>query len=313
VRAATHTEVYRPFRGQALRHPLRALVLAWSGVRVGFRRKLPALLLFAMPAIMTIVLAFVINLKFDTKNMMEGMFDTRGGRADVTPFERIQAERLSQAMAGAIAGVESLVFQFVQRMRFFVILVMGWYGSGLIAEDRRLRANLLYFARPLSRWTYLRGKLGTAAFWGSCVVVLPVTILLGVASFASPDWTFFTERWPVILKFIGYALAYVLVHALLVLAVSSVADRRNRALAGVFGIYILTSLGGESMTRLFDGQEWRLVSLPRNFERIAEWLFGIRSGAVEWPLEASFWAIGFYVLASGLVLAHQLKKMERGL
>ena len=269
MKAATHTEVYRPFRGQALRHPLRALVLAWSGVRVGFRRKLPALLLFAMPAIMTIVLAFVINLKFDTKNMMEGMFDARGGRDDVTPFERLQAERLSQAMAGAIAGVEELVFQFVQRMRFFVILVMGWYGSGLIAEDRRLRANLLYFARPISRWTYLRGKLGTAAFWGSCVVVLPVTILLGVASFASPDWTFFVERWPVILKFIGYAVSYVLVHALIVLAVSSVADRRNRALAGVFGIYILTSLGGESMTRLFDGQGWRLISLPRNFERIA--------------------------------------------
>ncbi|MEO1700023.1 MAG: ABC transporter permease subunit [Planctomycetota bacterium] len=325
MKAATHTEIYRPFKGRLLARPMRALVLAWSGVRLGFRKKLPALLLFAVPVITTITVAFVINLKFDAKNMLDDAFaqgitdvETEGDPmtqvriSAAQSLARANSDRVAMMVSSTIADVEALVYGFINQMSFFVILVMGWYGAGLIAEDKRLRANLLYFARPITRWTYLRGKLGTAVFWGACVVMAPTTILLSTACFVSPEYQFLKESWPAILKFEGYTLAYVLVHALLVLAISSLADRRNRALAGVFGVYLLTYLGGESMTRMFDGQGWRLMSLPRNFQRVAESMFDLQSGAVDWPLEASIWMIGLYVVVSLAVLSTQLGRMERG-
>ena len=51
MKASTHTEVYRPFEGQLLTRPMRPAVLAWSGIRLGFRKKLPAFLLFTPPTV----------------------------------------------------------------------------------------------------------------------------------------------------------------------------------------------------------------------------------------------------------------------
>ena len=45
MKATTHTEVYRRFDGELRAHPLRSVVLGWSGIRTGFKKKLPMLLL----------------------------------------------------------------------------------------------------------------------------------------------------------------------------------------------------------------------------------------------------------------------------
>ncbi len=67
MRAATHTEVYRSFKGTLRPRPQQWLTLAWSGVRIGFRKKLPALFLYLVPAILTIVTSFIIQIKFDAE------------------------------------------------------------------------------------------------------------------------------------------------------------------------------------------------------------------------------------------------------
>ncbi|MEM8709505.1 MAG: hypothetical protein AAGG01_01020, partial [Planctomycetota bacterium] len=306
MNASTHTEVYRSFDGQLKARPNRALTLAWSGVRIGFRRKLPALLLFIIPAIMTIVTSFIVQITFEAKTgNVPGMAPTQG-------------QVIGAMLADQLGDVEKHVLSLLRQLRTFVVLVMGWYGAGLIAEDKRLRASLLYFARPLTRWTYFLGKLGTVMFWGSCAVVLPVIIVSGVAAFASPEWAFVKERWDVIVKMLFYAFLWVFIHALLVLAISSVCEKRNQALAGLFGFYILTSVGSVAMSKIFDGAAWRLISIPQNFERVAESLFGPqsqgildrRSSGLPWSLEASAWALGILSLACVFVLQTQTRKME---
>ncbi len=300
MKAATHTEVYRPFNGELKAHPLRAWTLAWSGVRIGFRKKLPALLLFVIPAISTIVTCFLVQLTFEAQN------------PDVTGPMGPQTQILGALLKEQLGKVETQVLQLLQTIQAFVVLAMGWYGSGLIAEDKRLRANLLYFARPLTRWTYFLGKLGTVMFWGFCVVGLPILMVSSVASFASPNWSFLTERWDVILKLEAYAFLWVLLHGLLVLAISSLCERRNQALAGLFGFYILTSVGSNAMSRIFDGAAWRLVSIPENFQRISESMFDTASGQRPWSLEASLWAVGLLALLCVAILQVQTRKMEMG-
>ena len=304
MRAETHTEVYRPFKGKLKTYPFRARTLAWSGIRIGFRKKLPALLLFTIPAISTIVTCFLVQLTFEAKS---------GAGANIGPgFDGAQVKMLGVLLEQQLGKVEGQILRLLDQIRMFLVLAMGWYGSGLIAEDKRLRANLLYFARPLTRWTYFLGKLGTVLFWGFCAMGLPVLIVCSVAAFSSPEWSFVTERWPVILKLFAYAGMWIGVHALLVLAISSLVDRRNHALAGLFGFYILTTVGAEAMSRIFDGAGWRLISLRRNFERIAESMFGVDTGRVTWPLESSLWALGFVVALCIFILQRQTRKMEVG-
>ena len=205
MRARTHTEIYRPFRGTIRESASRALTLAWSGVRVGFKRKLPMLFLFAIPLISTIVGAFQIQLKFDALSN-ELSFVT----ADNTDVQAQMANQLVVAgLAELLGSVEQVILSTLGTLQFFVVLAMGCYGGGLIAEDKRLRANLLYFAL-IARWTYLRAERRTVLFWGCYVVVAPVTIMRAAGS---ERWSFLTDRWPVILKLEAYALLWVAVRA----------------------------------------------------------------------------------------------------
>lgn len=300
MKAATHTEVYRPFRGKLRSHPVQSATLAWSGIRVGFRKKLPALFLFVFPAILTIVTSFMIQLKFDAE------------AGNVVGLNPNQGMAVGALLSDQLGATEELILVMLDKIKFFIVLVIGWYGSGLIAEDRRLRANLLYFARPMTRRTYTLGKLGTVMFWGMCAVAAPTTVMCGTACFASPDWSFLTEKWDTILKLEAYAVLNVFVHGLLVLAISSLVDKRNHALAGLFGVYILSSMGSEAIAGVLDGTIWRLGSVPANFERLSEWMFDRSTGRVEWPIEATLWALGLLVLGSIATLSIQTRKMELG-
>lgn len=307
MKARTHTEVYRPFRGTIRDRALRALTLAWSGVRVGFKKKLPMLFLFAIPVVSTIVGSFQIQLKFDA---IAGELTFLSEES--TPREAMANQLVVAGLAEILGRVEQIILGVLGTLQFFVVLTMGWYGSGLIAEDKRLRANLLYFARPISRWTYLRGKLGTVLFWGFCAVVIPVTVMCSTAVFASPDWSFLTERWPTILKLELYAILWVLVQGLMVLAISSVCRLRNQALAGLFGTFFLMSISGELLAWLFDSPNWRLLSVIRNFERIADALFDMGATEVPWGVEASVWALAGFCGLCLAILNAQTKKMELG-
>ena len=137
-------------------------------------------------------------------------------------------------------------------------------------------------------------------------------LVCSVASFSSPEWAFLKDRWDVILKLEVYALLWVFVHGLLVLAISSVCERRNQALAGLFGFYILTTVGSRAMSKIFDGDAWRLISIPENFERISEAMFNIKKGTRPWDLEASLWPLGILVVVCAVVLQIQTRKLEIG-
>lgn len=308
MKAHTHTEVYRPYRGELRRRALRSVTLAWSGIRVGLKRKLPMLLLFAVPTISTIVGSFQIQLRFDA---MSGNLTLALGEAG-DPRTEMMSAAVARALADVLGDVEVVILAILRTLQFFVVLAMGWYGAGLIAEDKRLRAHLLYFARPITRGTYLRGKLGTVVFWGACVVLVPISTMVSTAAFASPDWSFVTERWRTILQLYAYGSLWVAVHALLVLAISSVCRMRNQALAGLFGFYFLTSITSEILAWLFEADGWRLLSIPRNFERIAEAFFGGGTGEVTWAVEATVWALGGLCALCLVVLDRQTRRMELG-
>ena len=210
MKASTHTEIYRRFAGTRQGGAHAVLALARTGIKAGFRRKLP-LLVYVPPLIASIVFSFVIYAKFAVESGANPMT----GAAGVTNVGLIGA------MAGKLIEVRDQIVSFHAAMGLFVVLALSWYGAGLISEDRRAKAHLLYFSRPITLREYLLGKFLVGACYASVCVFVPSLIMLSVASFASPEWSFVKEQGDVIWKTLLLSCLWVLSATSIVLAISS--------------------------------------------------------------------------------------------
>src|SRR5262249_19882341 len=86
--------------------------------------------------------------------------------------------------AGRIAPVDGrLVGEYLNGQIFSLLLISIFSGSGLVAEDLRSGAILVYLSRPLTRRDYILGKLGTllALNLGVTLVPGPLLYVVGVA------------------------------------------------------------------------------------------------------------------------------------
>ena len=295
--AVTHTEVYRPFSGTLARHPFRFLPLFASEIAVATRKKLPLIILFGPVAISTIVVCFLVYARFVLQQGITG---------DGMSLQAAMAVAATDAML----QVRGLIFQATALMVAFSILVIVFFGAGLICEDRRANAHLLYFSRPLTRLDYFFGKFCTAAFFGSMVALVPNLLICTMAVFSSPEWSFLLEQWDVILSSIAFGLIWISSMGLLVLAVSSLAPKKIFAMVGFFGFVFLVEVFVNVGTEVGDVDAVRYLSIVRNLGTIGEWLFAdIGADPPEGLVGHAVGTAGL-MLVSGLVLAWRLRRME---
>src|SRR5262249_23577707 len=142
-----------------------------------------------LPALVaTVIFSFVVYAKFSFEQGVAPSAVT-GGNAQAAP-----GVTMIGAMASQLIQVRDIIVNFVFWMSFFSALISAWSGSGLIAEDRRVGAHLLYFARPLTLFDYLLGKLLVVGAFALAGVLGPGLVICTVAAFASPEWSFVTEQ-----------------------------------------------------------------------------------------------------------------------
>ena len=258
--ARTHTEPYRPFRGQLRPGRLRFWPLFASGVRTATKRKIPLLLLYGPVAIGTVVFAFIVYGKYAAQDM-----------PSVGGLQGMAALFAQRAMLHV--QVKDQIAEFAYVMRFFTLLAVAWYGSGLLAEDRRVGAHQLYFARPLTRLDYLLGKFLTVAFFGALAMLVPGLVICLVAAWSSPEWSFFEAEGDVIWRTFAYSGLWIGWTSCLVLTVSSLVRRRTFALVGIFGVYAV-NLGVSGVLGLADERFWAW-NLEAVMRRMRNWIFEV--------------------------------------
>ena len=305
MKASTHTEIYRPFVGELARGGMRWRPLAQSTLRSALRKKLP-LLLFAPPAIATVIFSFIVYAKFAVEsgsNPMPGAQD-----AGPSPIGAIGS------MAGNLIQVREMIVGFHMAMDFFALLIVAWYGSGLIAEDVRRKAYLLYFARPLTRIDYLLGKWLPLVLLGAGATLLPGVVICTVAAFASPHWSFITEEGDTIWKMLLYSLVSVCVQTSLILAVSSLTKRKTHALAVALGFFALTAGLGAMLAGMNREPGWNMLSVFGCLKRIAAGLFDLKRlghfRSFEWSLSWTWIVLGAWVVLAWVVLFWRTRRLE---
>lgn len=301
MKASTHTEIYRRFSGTLHPAALRALPIFRSGWRAATKRKL-ALVLFLPPLIASVIFSFVVYAKFSLESGSTPEALGGGGRAP-----------LLGAAASALIEVRDLIVQCNIGLNFFALLIMSWYGAGLIAEDRRLGAHLLYFARPLTRLDYLVGKFLIVASFGLLAALVPGLVICLVAALASPHWSFVTQQPGVIVHTIAFGCLWSAVTSGAILAISSLAERKTFALVATFGFFLVTQVVAEILAHLERDSRWRMLSPALNLRRVAVWMFGTRGvfgPRLDWDVSGSWWSLALFVLACWTVLALRVRRME---
>ena len=87
----------------------------------------------------------------------------------------------------ALPSLNVLFGLFLRVQAVFAVLLTVWAGTGLVADDFRTGALLVYFSRPLTRRDYLAGKLGVLVAMDLAVMVIPTLALWGLAlAFGAP-------------------------------------------------------------------------------------------------------------------------------
>ncbi len=301
--ASTHTEIYRRFDGELQPHPLRWMPLLQSQIRVWSRRKLPLVVLFAPPAITGIVLSFVVYSRFQLE--AQGGAALVGGDLDAGTAIAIG---MATAMVETLLEVRNLIMQANMWTQLGALLTVAWFGGGLIAEDRKLGAHLLYFSRPMTRLDYFVGHFLTVGYFGLLAVLAPGLLMCLVASLSSPDFAFAKEEWDVILATIGYALVSVTLLTSIALAVSCLVDRKSFALVGIVGLFAGSELTAQVLSELID-ERFALLGLGRNVVRIGDWMF---SGTLHftWDPLHSVYVVAAWIAVSLAIVWLRLRKLE---
>ncbi len=196
--------------------------------------------------------------------------------------------------AGRLLPVDGRLFgDFLNGQILFVLLLSVFGASGLVANDLRTGAILVYLSRPLTQRDYILGKLGVPLALNLGVTLVPGLLLYLVGLGLAPEqYLKWSLAW-IPLAVAAHALALSLVVSLLTLAVSSLSRSARVAGLALFGL----TLGLEAVRVVlqagFHRREAVLLSLVGDLRSLGVALFGVSDRML-----SVFWAWPLLVLAA---------------
>jgi ABC-2 type transport system permease protein len=198
--------------------------------------------------------------------------------------------RVPPEVAQSLPRLPELFARYLGLQTLFAILVTVGAGSGLVADDLRTGALLVYLSRPLTRGDYVMGKWGVLAVLDAAVLAVPTLLLWALAVALDPH------------DLVGRGLAFlpvpIVLQSLLVAVILSIvvlglsAVVRSAALTGALFVGLLVVFDAAAL--LASGATrsvLRLLSLRNDLGSLEGALFGVTPAA-----EATHWLAALVVL-----------------
>jgi ABC-2 type transport system permease protein len=212
---------------------------------------------------------------------------------------------------GRILPVDGRLFgEFLNQQITFTVLLSIFGGAGLVANDLRTGAILVYLSRPLTRRDYVLGKLGVLLALNLSVTLLPGLLLYLIALALAPDqfakWSLlWIGPWIVV-----HSLLVSFVVGLLVLAISALSRSARVAGLAFVGLWVGVEIVRNLLTQIADRREAEVLSFPQDLRAVGNALFGIveRSSPqnVVWPALT----LALLAVACLLVLRSRVRAVE---
>jgi len=216
-------------------------------------------------------------------------------------WARTQFGQIADGMASALpsgGAIFSTYFSFQVRL---ALLLTTFGGAGLVANDLRTGAILVYLSRPLTRRDYVVGKLCVLLALNLAVTLLPGLLLYGVACALAPGQFVTLE-----LAWLGPAIA---LHAVVLslslslpmLAVSALSRSGRVAGLAFFGLMVGLEIVQGIVGVISHWPLAILMSVQACINAVGEALLGSRpEDALHWIwpalVLAALWAVSLLVL-----------------
>ena len=191
----------------------------------------------------------------------------------------------------------------------FAVLITIWAGTGLVADDFRTGALLVYFSRPLTRADYVAGKLGVLVALNLAVTAAPMLLLWVVAvAFDSHD---LVKRGLAFLPGSILVLSLVASLVLAIVAMAAGALTRNAMMGGavIVGALVLSEIAAAPLPA---GARvpLHMLSIGRHLIVLQEALFQAPAESASLHWAASLACLALIVWGAGAVLWRRLQAVE---
>ena len=197
-----------------------------------------------------------------------------------------------------------------------ILFLLGFITPGLISQDVRSRAFLLYFSRPIGRFEYVAGKMFIPIVFLMLITTLPAIFLFMFGVTLSPDLSVLNSTWDIPLRIILASLVLIIPTCSIALMLSSVTQESRFATFAWFAVWALGHAAWFAIviTRsislrngVFQDEvmndpvvnNWSIVSLYNNLTNVQSWIFGFDSFQNVWP---SFAALIIISMVSLVIL-----------
>jgi ABC-2 type transport system permease protein len=213
--------------------------------------------------------------------------------------------------AGRVLPVDGRLFgDFLNQQIGFTILLTIFGGAGLVANDLRTGAIVMYLSRPLTRRDYILGKLGVTFLLNLAVTLAPGLLLYGVTLALVPDQFAKWELAWIAPAIVLHSVAMSLTVSLLGLAISSLTRSARVSGLALFVFILGLELVRQILENGFGRPEAALLSVQDNLRNLARALFGLtdRTDAVAWP--ASAFVLVLLALGSIVILRRRVRAVE---
>lgn len=158
---------------------------------------------------------------------------------------------------------------------FLTLLV----GPQLISRDMTNNALPLYLCRPFSRGEYVVGKMSVLLILLSLVTWIPGLILFLFNSYLE-GWSWFISNLRIAGAIVLGSWIWILLLALITLAISSWVKWRMAASAALIGVFFIPSAFAEVINNLFLTRWGNVISLRALIGAVWGGLFGITNAPV---------------------------------
>jgi ABC-2 type transport system permease protein len=212
---------------------------------------------------------------------------------------------------GRVLPVDGRLFgEFLNQQVGFTVLLSIFGGAGLVANDLRTGAILVYLSRPLTRRDYVLGKLGVLLALNLSVTLLPGTLLYLIALGLAPDQF---ARWSLLWigpAIVAHSLLISLVVGLVALAISALSRSARVAGLAFVGLWVGVEIVRGVLTQIADRPEAEVLSFQQDLREVGNALFGITertaSLSVVWPALT----LGVAIVACLFVLRSRVRAVE---
>jgi len=196
---------------------------------------------------------------------------------------------------GRALPVDGRLFgEFLNQQIGFTLLLSVFGGSGLIANDLRTGAILVYLSRPLTRRDYVLGKLGVLLVLNLAVTLGPGLLLYLIALGLAPEQFAKWELLWIAPAVIVHSFLIALVVGLLALAISALSRSARVAGLAFVGLFVGLEIVRGVLMRFADRPEAQVLSLQQDLRAVGNALFGIAARAAALPV---WWPALVLVLA----------------